>query len=346
MRRGWGLLLAGCTGAGPSGPTSEPPDPSARPSLVDPSEPRAIEAVTGSCEVLTEGPVPAQAKLRIYASVIDAEQEANAIGSFQYASGSFTLATGTNSVAKVELSSHGVTVRAIAKARDIPLWVRPSHKLLHGMLSPGPRTRVELQAVEERAARVRLKHALVQPAELDSEELIPCEDLTASASTPDRLSFGKPVTLNGKEPIELRATREDGEASPRIVLRQGSLAAMEIESSAGLSRVEIRSLDGDLTGWVRSSIVSARGAALAPEPEQPLAPAPGGTVAWTCKRPVPLAVRDRDLVWIGALRDGADLIGSGPTHEQASGWWKLEVLPLPGVAVYVRGSDFEGCSRP
>lgn len=347
MRLGLALIaLAGCPGPGPQGVITEPVDLSSRPSMIGPDEARTIEIISGNCEVRTEGEVAARTKLPIYATVLDAEQEKQAIGSFHYTSGVFTLATGTSSVAGVELSGWGVTVRAIAKARDIPLWVRPSRKLLHGMLTPGPKTRVELQAVEERAARVRLKHSLVDAADLEAEELIPCEDLTATASSPERLTFGKPVTLVSKKPIELRATRGDADATARIVLRSPSMAATEVETAGGFSRVEIRSADGDLSGWVSSSVVSARDGAFPPDAPEPVAIEPRSTVAWTCKNPVRLAVPYGDMLWIGSLRNGADVVGSSKRSEMEppSSWLKLEVLALPGVSVYVRRADLDRCN--
>lgn len=356
----WALALALVSGCG-GGAASRPVKPAleAGPPSAPSGAAAAIEpVVAAACEVRTEGSVVGEPRLELFASLADAA-EGRALGRARYEVATFSLAEGdATGLGWVEASGYGMSLAALMRAAEVPLWVRPTRTIASGMITPGPRTRVALQRAGAGTLQVRLdEHELLDARRLPLLETVACADLQATPPAWSGSSHGKEIGVDAGKGLEILAfpgsSPEQGlVAVPPPGSTTDVLEARELERQGGYVRIEIASLDGSVRGWVRPEAVVApqRPSMLGPIGGRPAeAPSLADADRRACESPLRFAALPdgrREPVWLGEVRPGTPIARDlGVRAIDVPGWSSLQVAGIEGRLVALTEA-LDACEAP
>jgi hypothetical protein len=348
-------LSPACSG----GPAKEPDGAVASGASVSSAPPvfevaRRIETpAPGGCELQTAPEdEPPRGGLKVFASEAD-QRDGHALATIEHAAATFRLASGDGQTgAWIEATGHGWTASAFVARKDVPVGLRPSRKILGGLLLPAPGTRPSIVYVDDRAVRIRLtEHELLSPGTLPIEETVACDDLWAGPTPSPTLSSGKRVGLSATEPVGVHdVPSQESEELLHLARRFASrpvLLANEIDRKGGFVRVEVPSSDGWIVGWVDASAVGPppndEGAGMvAPPVRLPHAAEDGPR----CDRALPFAVTSTmQPVWLGEIRAGSTIRPAKPGTTAPAGWTPIRLEGIAGAFPLVRTDALEACTK-
>ena len=281
------------------------------------------------------------------------------------ASAKLGLPLGPAGEALVSAESVSAVIEGFVAHGEIPLYVRPSHKLAGGVLTATSSTRVELLTVAEGTTQVHLATSkLLQLSESATNESVACSDLGAAPFGRPEPADGKPVSLDAKKGLEVRASPE---GSPVATLHVPDatvdlpLEATKIQVKGAFALVEIPGKDGIIRGWVPTTQVHARAKAVAgllgalgpANSELPKGDSPVKSAGFECKASIAFAAPERvgaldHLVWVGTLRaESVVMTDDDPKHAAPSESWRpIRIRDVSAnVPLFVRAEALAACMK-
>lgn len=337
-------------GCGPQGPGTNAPGGStsgaASAEAGGPNDPQRVEGIADvACEVdASNAPLVA---LDLFASQSDA-LGGRPIARYELQSGKLTLGVGDSDlIASLESSTGGVEISALVRLRDVPLWVKPSRRLLGGMLIPGPESRAVVVRADPKTVRVRLaQHPFLDPPTLALDEAIACDDLQGFPPEEIGRPAGENIQLKKGTALLPSPDAEAEDALPLVLPPSYfSMLGVELERRGDFVRVELTLAEGSLTGWVPSSAVMKSGPQGITGGPRGVTAAHSVEAAWTCSEARPFAMiapAGNVMVWLGearantAIGKGAVIADLDPT------WTSVNLRGLEGRAV-MRTSQLADC---
>ena len=356
----WGAVLAlsACTAVEPS--VVAPPRVTALASveLAPPVEAGRIEELgAGVCELEAQQTASSAPPLRLYATLADVGLSAVWVNSY-FELARFRIAAGDGSVGMAEVDGFGTTATGLVDMTKVPLWVKPSRRLVGGMLTPNRKTQVELVSVDANGVVVKLsRHSLIEPSLLPIEERLRCSELATTAPAAPDASSGKPVHLLAKDGLLLRSAPEPEDRGGFSIKPPvgTTLEAIELERRGSFVRVEVPSPEGALTGWVAANAITKPPPGghgllgpLAPSARKPAEPerlTPRNGVS--CQSKVRIAADSaHGPIWLGEIREGVTFVPT-PKPQTPPGWTPIQVAGLNG-RLFVRDTDLQEakCTTP
>ena len=281
------------------------------------------------------------------------------------ASAKLALPLGSAGEALVSAETLGAVIEGFVAHGEIPLYVRPSHKLAGGVLTATSGTRIQLVTVAEGAIQIHLATSkLLQLSESYTDESIACSDLGAAPFGGAEPAEGKPVSLDAKKGLEVRAAPEGSKVATLHVPEATvdlPLEATKIQVKGTFTLVEIPGTDGIIRGWVPTTQVHARAKAsfgllgtLGPvNHELPQGDSSVKSAGFECKASIAFAAPERvgaldHLVWVGTLRaDSVIMSDPDPKHAAPSESWRpIRIRDVSAnVPLFVRAEALAACMK-
>lgn len=287
----------------------------------------------------------------------------------KYEAASFELPTGDATSAGATLESQGTRFHGLVATSDVPIHLKPSHKLLGGLVTPLPKLHLELVGVDAGALRMRVaKSDLLEVDDAARNATIPCADLGASPFERVPPSQGKEVSLDGKVGLPVSANPDEPPVMT-IHVPQATvdlpIEAVKLETKGKWTRVEIPSPEALITGWVPSDHVHGPpkkqygvvgGLPKKGKAESPLPPPPSDVenkpAGIECKASldiaVPAKVGGAELFVAGEVHAGTVFIMDvDPKHAAPSPEWRPILLRgvTGNVPIFARTQTLETCAK-
>lgn len=278
----------------------------------------------------------------------------------------FTLATDNTAAAGVVAEIPGVKIAGFVSRNEIPIFIRPSHKIAGGVIITTPQTPLELVGVEANGLRVKLAQSggLLELASGVGEDSIPCADAGASPFEPPLPQKGKEVELDAKKGLPVSSAPDE---APKATLHVPQanvplpIEAIELGRKGKFAEVEISGSQAFLTGWVPIASVHKAGPkqfskleaipgahTKGPQGEPPERPA-----GFECKSPLDLIVPEHvgekhKLITIGIIDSGTLILEDlDPKHASPSEGYKAIGFGdvKSNVPLLVRAASFAACTK-
>ncbi len=299
------------------------------------------------------------------------------------ASATLGLPLGTSGEVAVSVDGVGAHIEGFVARAEVPLHVRPSHRLAGGVVTATPDSHLEIVTVEQGSVKIRLSaSALAVISESAATESVPCDDLGAAPFDRPVLADGKPVSLDATEGLEVRAS-SDGPPMLTLHAPPATVAipfeATKLGVKGKLALVEIPGRDAIITGWVPTARVHVRAKpsyglirALSDPKSMPWRRAdakpgvkpdgkPDGKpdvksdkgAGFECKAPIAIAVPRRvgaldELVWVGTLHAETVVASDDdPKHAAPNERWRAVRIRdvSANVPIFVRADSLAACMK-
>jgi hypothetical protein len=350
---------ASCTTPRPP-PELEPHPPTLEmhPMPVEPGAvgPRQLEDVGPvACKLETHTAVDDTVEMSLTKSApTDAAERARFV--VRYNAETLTFPVGDSERVLASVETYGARLGGFIVRKSISLGVRPSHKLMDGMVTltelPHAIVSAEVGALHFQPRLDRV----TTPVGAWSEK-IPCEDLAPSLFENLSPTEGHQVWLDEKAPIALSATFD---GPPRLTISAdpslGRFVASKLETHAKSLRVEMVVGDALIAGWIPKSAThsppKSKPGIVGGRTLKPALPQPPKVTGVECKEPLALAAPDRlgpnaELVWIGEVHPGTAIDVDDATGATPDSSWHAVILRgvTANVPILVKSESLETCAK-